>query len=138
MTEPYASDVTPARANDDDKVMPIVVYVLYICGWASIGLTPVIGFIMAYALKERAPDWARTHYVFAIRTAWISLIGWVLVGLLFLLGTPLLLIFVGFLLWYVAAGLAGLIGVWVTARCIVGLIYASRCEPYPRPLAWIV
>ncbi len=138
MTEPYASDLTPARTGADDKLMPIVVYILYILGWASLGLTPLIGFVMAYALKGQAPDWVRTHYVFAIRSAWMGLIGWVVVGLLFVLGTPLTLILVGFLVWKVAAVLGALIGVWVTVRCVVGLIYAARSEPYPRPSAWII
>ncbi|OYX31361.1 MAG: hypothetical protein B7Y99_10245 [Caulobacterales bacterium 32-69-10] len=138
MTEPYASDLPPARVGDDDKLLPIAVYVLYILGWASIGLTPLIGFVMAYALKGRAADWARTHYVFAIRTAWIGLIGWVAVGLIYVLGAPLTLVMIGFLFWYIAAALAGLIGVWVTVRCVVGLIYAARREAYPRPSAWII
>ena len=137
MSEPLVSDL-PQTRDGDEKLLPIAVYILYILGWASIGLTPLIGFVMAYALKARAPDWVRTHYVFAIRTAWLGLIGWVAVALIYVLGAPLLLVMVGFLLWYVAAGLAGLIGVWVTVRCIAGLIYASRCEPYPRPSAWIV
>jgi uncharacterized membrane protein len=142
MTEPYASDLSPPRpaihAGDDDKTMPIVVYILFILGWASAGLTALVGFVMAYSLKGKSADWVRTHYVFAIRTAWLALIGWVFVGLLLVLGTPLTLIFVGFLLWKLAFVLGGLIGVWVTVRCVVGMIYAARSEPYPRPAAWIV
>lgn len=138
MTEPYAPDLPHVRQGDDDKTMPIVVYVLYILGWASMGLTPLVGLAMAYSLKGRSVDWIRTHYVFAIRTAWIGLIGWVVVGLLFVLGTPLTLILVGFLVWKLALVLGALIGVWVTVRCVMGLIYAVRSEPYPRPCAWIV
>lgn len=138
MSEPYSSDLSHARVGEDDKVLPITVYVLYILGWASFALLPLVGFIMAYALKGKAAPWARTHYVFAIRTAWIALIGWVAVGFIAALGIPLTLILVGFALWWIAGGLAGLIGVWVTVRCIVGLTYASRSEPYPRPDAWII
>jgi uncharacterized membrane protein len=138
MTEPYASDLHPARAGDDDKVMPVAVYVLYLLGWATGPITPFVGFIMAYALKGKAAPWARSHYVFAIRTAWLALIGWVAVGLLIALGTPLTLILVGFLIWKVALAFAVVIGVWVTVRAAVGLIYASRCEAYPRPDAWII
>lgn len=137
MTEPYASDLPPARIGDDDKTLPIAVYILYILGWAG-GLTAVIGFVMAYALKGGAAPWVRTHYVFAIRTVWIALIGFVAVGLLCLLALPLMLVMVGFLVWWVAITIGSLIGVWVTLRCVVGLTYAARSEPYPRPSAWIV
>lgn len=140
MTDPLASDAAVPRSPvaTDEKLMPIVVYILYILGWISGGLTALVGFVMAYSLKERAPDWVRTHYVFMIRTAWLGIIGWLIVGLLFVLGIPLTLVLIGFLMWKVAAGLALLIGIWVTVRCIVGLTYATRCEPYPRPQALIV
>jgi uncharacterized membrane protein len=138
MTEPYASDLSRARAGDDDKVAPIAVYVLYLLGWTTGPVTPLVGFIMAYALKGRAAPWARCHYVFAIRTAWLAMIGWVAVGLLVALGTPLTLILVGFLIWKLAIALAVLIGVWVTVRAVVGLVYAARAEAYPRPDAWII
>jgi uncharacterized membrane protein len=139
MTEPLASDAPVPRSPlaTDEKLMPIVVYVLYLLGWAG-GVTALVGFLMAYALKERAPDWVRTHYVFLIRTVWIGLIWAVAAGLLIVLGLPLTLVLIGFLFLKIAFGLLGLLSVWVTVRCVVGLIYAARCEPYPRPQAWII
>jgi uncharacterized membrane protein len=139
MTEPLASDppVPTARTADDEKLMPIVVYVLYLLGWAG-GVTALVGFIMAYALKERAPPWVRTHYVFLIRTVWVGLIWLLIAGMLMVLGLPLTLVLIGFLLWKIAFGIVSLVGVWVTVRCVVGLIYAARAEAYPRPQAWII
>jgi len=139
MTEPLASDPAPppGALAGDEKLMPIVVYVLYLLGWAG-GLTAIVGFIMAYSLKERAPDWARTHYVFLIRTVWIGLIWGISAALLIVLGLPLTLVLIGFLFLKVAFVILGLLSVWVTVRCAVGLIYAARSEAYPRPRAWII
>ena len=139
MTEPLATDAAAPRSSpvSDDKLMPIVVYVLYLLGWAG-GLTAVVGFVMAYSLKSRAPDWARTHYIFLIRTIWIGLIWLLAIGMLIVLGTPLTLVLIGFLLWKVAALMFGMLCIWVTVRCVVGLIFAAQGEPYPRPQAWII
>lgn len=138
MTEPHASDDTVSRSpSADDRLPLVVVYVLYLLGWAF-GLTAAVGFVMAYALKERAPDWVRTHYVFLIRTGWFGMIGLLTAGFLAVLGAPLTLILVGFLVWKIAAGLAMAVGIWVTVRCVIGMTYALRCEPYPRPRTLIV
>jgi uncharacterized membrane protein len=139
MTEPLASTPAPPPSSlaGDEKLMPIVVYVLYLLGWLG-GLTAIVGFVMAYSLKERAPDWARTHYVFLIRTVWIGLIWGIAAALLIVLGLPLTLVLIGFLFLKVAFGILGLLSVWVTVRCVVGLIYAMRSEAYPRPRAWII
>jgi uncharacterized membrane protein len=139
MTEPLASDPALPRSPvaGDEKLTPIVVYVLYLLGWAG-GVTAVIGFFMAYALKARAPDWARTHYVFLIRTVWIGMIWAIAAVLLIVLGLPLTLVLIGFLLWKVGFGILGLLSLWVTLRCVVGLLFAVRAEPYPRPRAWII
>jgi uncharacterized membrane protein len=126
------------NTSTDDKVLPIVVYALYLLGWASFAVAPLIGFFIAYVQKDHAAHWARTHYVFLIRTVWIALIWFVVAGLLVMLGIPLTIILIGFALLKVAGLIAILVGVWVSVRCVVGLIYASRGEAYPRPRTWLV
>jgi uncharacterized membrane protein len=140
MSEPTLDPTAPATPAvvDDDKVMPVVIYVLYLLGWVTAGVTPVIGFFMAYAQKGRASPTARSHFVFQIRTGWISLIVGLGAALLMLLGLPLMIILVGFALLQAGLAIFGLLGVWVTVRAVVGLIYASRNDPYPRPDAWII
>ncbi len=117
--------------------MPMVVYVLYLIGLVN-GLTILIGFVMAYALKGNAGEMARSHYVFLIRTIWIALAWSLIAGLIMLVGLPLTLVLIGFFFLHLAWGIFGLIGVWFTVRCVVGLIYLSRGEPYPRPSAWLI
>lgn len=131
-------DSAPPSAVDDEKVIPIVVYALYLLGWVTAGASALVGFVMAYALKGRANPMARSHFVFQIRTGWISLIVGVAAGLLMLLGLPLMIILVGFALLKAGILIVTLLGVWVTVRAVVGLIYASRGDPYPRPGAWII
>ena len=73
MTEPlYEHPAHGIERLDEDRTMPVVVYVLYLLGFAG-GITAFIGFVMAYALKGRASERMRSHYVFQIRTVWIGL-----------------------------------------------------------------
>ena len=32
----------------------------------------------------------------------------------------------------------GVVGVWFAVRCIVGLVYLSQGEAYPRPNSWLI
>ena len=131
------SDPAVTTRLDDDKTLPMVVYVLYLIGFAG-GLTLLIGFIMAYVLKGNAGPIARSHFVFQIRTVWIGLAWALLGGVIALVGLPLTLVLIGFLFLKLAFGIFGLIGIWFLVRCVVGLIYASRGEAYPRPAAWLI
>jgi uncharacterized membrane protein len=125
----------PERA--DDKTLPVVVYVLYLLGTVN-GLTAFIGFLMAYALKGGAPEWARSHYVFLIRTVWIGLVWLLVAGIFGVLGLPLTVVLIGFAFLYVAWAIVALLAVWFFVRSVVGLIYAARGEAYPRPRAWLI
>src|SRR5512146_3290502 len=50
-----------------------IVYVLYLIGLV-IGITPIIGVIMAYVNRGSAPVWVQSHYQMQIRTFWIGLL----------------------------------------------------------------
>ena len=122
---------------DDDRTLPVVVYVLYLLGFAG-GITAFIGFIMAYALKNRAGERMRSHYVFQIRTVWIGLAWMLLGGVVALIGALLVVVLVGFAFIHLATGIWALTGVWFLIRSAVGLTYAARGEAYPRPQAWLI
>jgi uncharacterized membrane protein len=87
------------------------------------GITGVIGVIMAYVNVGDAPEPLRTHYRFQIRTFWIA----VLYGLVAALLT----------LAVVGAFLIPLAAVWFIVRCVKGLKYLGRGEPYPNPGTWL-
>ena len=99
-----------------------VVYVLYLVGLV-IGITPIVGVIMAYVNRSDAPDWVLTHYRFQIRTFWIGL----LYGVISLVTC---LIIIGFIF-------LGLLLIWWIVRCVKGMQAISRGVPYERPGTWM-
>ena len=123
----------------EDKTMPAVCYALYLLGFATCGLTTIIGAVLAHAQQSTAGPDMRTHYTYLIRTFWgfllLCVAAGVVGGVIFAIGVPLTIILVGFLFF----ALAGLIWcvppVWFGVRCVVGLVYLSRGEPHPRPYA---
>ena len=50
-----------------------VIYILLIVG-TIVGITGIIGLIMAYVMKDGSDDWIQSHYRFQIRTFWIGLL----------------------------------------------------------------
>lgn len=98
-----------------------IIYVLYLAGLV-IGITPIIGLVMAYIYRDDAPYWLRTHYHYQIRTFWI--------GLLYLfVGAVTASIFIGWLIlvfWLI----------WYLVRCVRGVKLASEGRPVPNPTTW--
>jgi len=125
MTDPN----TPAAPRQTDRWLEPgptnvqVIYVLYLASFV-IGITGLIGIVIAYVNRGKAGGWIETHYTWAIRTFWIALLG----GFVSLL---LLIVGIGFLL-----GLA--VAIWVIVRCIVGLQAVGRREPIRDPQSWLV
>lgn len=121
----------------EDKVLPIVVYVLYLLGFTN-GLTFLAGLIVAYLNRETAGPINASHYTFAIRTFWLS-IWWFLIGLaLFLVGLALAVLLIGIPLLVVGGAIMAAIGVFFVVRVVLGLIYLLKDEAYPRPQTWLI
>lgn len=141
MTDQSAPPAAPQPASiasaAEDKVLPAVVYALYLIGFAT-GVTVLIGLILAYANQGSAGQRMATHYQFQIRTFWVGL-AWALIGgALIAVGLPLSLVLIGLpIVWFGGAILA-LLGFWYAARCILGLVFVSRGEAYPRPRTWLI
>jgi uncharacterized membrane protein len=77
----------------------------------TVGLTAVVGLIIAYVKRpELASTPFGSHMTYAIRTFWVSLLGWILGGILtvVLIGYPLLLV----------------VALWFVFRCVRGLLKA--------------
>jgi uncharacterized membrane protein len=100
-----------------------IIYILYLVSLA-VGITGLIGVIMAYVNRSDGPDWLASHYRFQIRTFWI----W------------LLYLVVGIVLSLIVIGVAVLVfaAVWWIIRCAKGLKYLSREEAYPDPEGWFL
>ena len=82
----------------------------FLFGWPSI-----IAVIINYVQRGQATGtWLESHFAWQIRTFWIA-VGWS--TLVFLIGLPLTLVFVGFLVW---GGGFFLLGVWAIYRIAKG------------------
>ena len=120
----------------DDRTLPTVVYALYLLGLIN-GLTVLIGVIIAYANRSRSGPVTDSHYLFQIRTFWIGIVAWVIAAVLLFWGIPLSFILIGVPLVMLAGLLIAATHIWFAVRCILGLMYLSRGESYPRPRAWL-
>ena len=132
-----ASAPSPSERADEDKVLPIVVYALYLLGFTN-GLTFLVGLIVAYVNRDAAGPINASHYTFAIRTFWLS-IWWFLGGLaLILVGLVLAVLLIGFPMMIAGGVILSLISAWFVVRTILGLVYLLKGEAYPRPLTWLI
>ncbi|WP_372783152.1 DUF4870 family protein [Phenylobacterium sp.] len=122
----------------EDRTMPAVAYALYLLGFATAGLTSVVGVIIAYSSQATAGPQTRSHYTFLIRTFWIGLVWCVIAGMVLGIGIPLSFILIGIPLLILAKVMFALGAVWYGLRCVVGVIYLAQGEPYPRPYANLV
>lgn len=138
MSDPVTAEpVAPTPAAAEDKVLPAVVYALYLVGLAN-GLTIILGLILAYVSKDAAGPKMRTHYDFLIRTFWIG-IAWMLIGSVLVAGGALLaVVLIGIPPLILGIMILSLLCVWFVVRCIVGLVYLSRDEAHPRPETWFI
>ena len=101
----------------------MAVYILYLAGFV-IGITPLVGVVMAYINRGKAEPWVETHYTWAIRTFWI--------GLLYsLIAVVLTILLIGFILFIAVA-------VWFIVRIVLGMQALNRNEPVRKPQSWII
>jgi uncharacterized membrane protein len=99
-----------------------LIYILYLVSFV-VGITLLVGVIMAYINRGQAAGWAESHYTFLIRTFWI--------GLLFgIISVVLVFVIIGFVTAFLTA-------VWVIIRCVKGLQLVGRREPIPDPTSWM-
>jgi uncharacterized membrane protein len=125
------SDVQGAGAAQDNGSSANLIYILYLVGLVTGGITALVGVIMAYMYRGSAPAWVQSHYQFQIRTFWIWLlggvVGWVLTSVLMFAGP---LFFIG-ILFFLA------LFIWYIVRCVKGMQYVGRREAYPNPVTWV-
>jgi uncharacterized membrane protein len=103
----------PSNAN--------LIYILYLCA-LLVGVTMLIGLILAYMNRAKAPDWLQTHYTFLIRTFWIG-------GLYFAICFVTSFILVGLLLFLVLFA-------WFIVRLLRGMQALGQREAINDPQRW--
>ncbi len=105
-----------------DTTMPMVVYVLYLAS-LLIGITALVGVIIAYVNRSSAPEWLEQHYRFQIRTFWI--------GLLYaFVGAVTSVILIGWLILLFTL-------VWFIIRCVKGMMFLNKREAPTDPASWM-
>jgi uncharacterized membrane protein len=99
-----------------------IVYYLYLAS-VLVGITAIVGVIMAYMNRGPGSDWLDSHYTYQIRTFWI--------GLLYsVIGLVLTFIIIGFLVLLFVL-------IWWIVRSIKGLQLAGARQPVPDPATWM-
>ena len=109
----------PAVSNTQ---LALAVYILYIVGYV-VGITSIVGVIIAHVQIGTADPMLASHYRFQIRTFWI--------GVLYLIvGFVLAFVLIGFLvlLWWF---------IWSIIRNIKGLLALNENRPIADPGSWM-
>jgi uncharacterized membrane protein len=119
----------------EERTLPAIVYGLYLLG-VAVGVTSIVGLMLALANRSRASARIRTHYTFQIRSCWLWLV-WMVIGIgLIVVGAPLSLVLIGIPLFTLGWVILGLGEVWFSVRAVLGVVYLLRGEAYPRPYSW--
>jgi uncharacterized membrane protein len=109
-------------ANNDKDSTAKIIYVLYLAG-IVVGITGIIGVVMAYINRGEAPEWLKSHYTFQIRTFWI--------GFLYaFIGVITTAIFIGVIILLFTL-------VWLIVRCVKGLQMLDKKQPMPNVGSWM-
>ena len=116
------NEVTPAGGTRNHADMAKIVYILYAVGF-FVGVTWLIGVVIAYIYRADAPDLLKTHFTFQIRTFWLALVGGII-------GVVTTAIVIGFFL------LLALL-VWEIIRIVKGWKWLADNQPVPNPASLV-
>lgn len=112
----------PAQPIVSDTQLALIVYILYFASYV-IGITALIGVIVAHVKIGDADPFLRTHYQWQIRTFWIGL-------LYFVIGVVLCFVIIGIavlLFWFI----------WTLVRNIKGVLALNENRPIANPTSWL-
>ena len=122
-TPPPATPRQTDRWLEPGPTNALVIYILYLAGLV-IGISGLVGLVIAYINRGKAGGFVETHYTWQIRTFWI--------GLLYAVVSIVLMLFaIGFVLAFAVA-------VWFIVRCIIGIQALQRGEPIKNPQSWMI
>jgi uncharacterized membrane protein len=102
--------------------LALIVYILYFVSYV-IGITALIGVIIAHVQVGDADPFLRSHYQWQIRTFWIGL-------LYFVIGVILSFVIIGavVLLWWF---------IWSLVRNVKGVLALNEKRPITNPTSWM-
>jgi len=118
--EPAVKESPDLRENA--KKTALIVYALYI-GSFIVGITLLVGVVVAYIYRNDAGGWLESHYRFQIRTFWMFV-------LFSIVGALLAVVFVGWVVLVFAA-------VWLIVRCVIGIKRLGERQPIADPASWL-
>ncbi|MBO6825850.1 MAG: hypothetical protein JJ879_06585 [Sneathiella sp.] len=122
MSDEMKQDVVEQTIAKQSGKMVQVVYFLYLASLV-LGITGLIGVIIAYMNKGDAPEWAKSHFQYQIRTFWIGILGSLIGGVTMAIGIGLLIILA--------------VVVWMIIRCVKGLKAYGAEAPIENPTTWV-
>ena len=114
-----------------------LVYVLYLVGLLTGGLTFVVGAIIAYMNEDDAEEWLQSHYLFQVRTFWIGVTFIFISWLLVLLGGLLTVVLIGFVIIPIGMVLGFFTVVWLIIRSVKGIKQIDDKQAHPNPTTWM-
>lgn len=107
--------------GNDTSSMAKLVYFLFVAS-IFVGLTGLVGVIIAYINKTESSPWLQTHYQFQIRTFWISI-------LFTVIAIITMFIAIGFIILFATL-------IWLVVRCVKGYQLLDKRLPHPDPTSW--
>jgi uncharacterized membrane protein len=133
-----SDQIVPHSQSEQERTLPVIVYVLYLLGFCTAGATALVGFVMALFLSGSGTPMQQSHYTFQLRTVFLSLVWIVLSAAVFVVGLALSIVLIGIPLVHLSGFMFGATGLWFAARCILGVAKAWENQPYPRPQSYLV
>jgi len=114
----HKDPLPPTQPGGFDLNQPSIISLLYLGSFIT-GITGLVGIVLAYVWRDEAPEWAKSHHTYLIRTFWFGLLGSVIGGILavILIGIPIIIA----------------VAVWVAVRSVMSLVKAQKQEPMPNP-----
>lgn len=113
-----------SNSTTEPKTWALIVWGLYVASLVTGGLTAIIGVIIAYVKRSELTGTPfESHMTYAIRTFWISLIGYLIGSVLLIVGIGVLILIAVF--------------IWQIYRTVRGVIRALDSQPIDNPEGWL-
>ena len=128
---PNNTTATVKSVVTDNRLMPMLNYLLVFLMVMFMGLTGIVALLIANFREEKAADWLKTHYEFQKRTFWIGIVPTLLAYILIM---PVLhLSDERIVLLILAIPLA-----YTAGRAALGFNHLFHGRPVPNPKAWLI